>query len=371
MADLDCSTNLKCIVQRLPRHLRWKWAELVNDGLQFAEPSFRYLKEFLERQLSLATSCYGQIADGNRNNNEIPMPFLGSGNECKEATSIFCLEESESVEHKPLRMIEAEFQDKHSCETSSSEIDKEVLKATDMEIRLRNGHYEVPLTWKEDWSRLPPNRFGAERRLDSLQKKLKKDESLLKSYNQILTDHELKGYISRVPDDFSKKCRFIPHHPVINPRKPGKIRVDTKIGALIPVYDDSSQLNVLTPNHILLSRNPEQVPEIDVSLCGRYSRRWKQGQLLADTFWRRWKREYLTTLQSREKWVKRRRNLQVGDLVLVTAEPSPRNLWLMGIITGVTASCDGYIRKMDIKTPRGIVNRDVRKVCLLEGIEER
>nr|CAH8863828.1 unnamed protein product [Trichobilharzia regenti] len=166
------------------------------------------------------------------------------------------------------------------------------------------------------------------------------------SKEQVLTDESLMTYLTEV-------------ERILNSRP------------LVPVYDDSSQLDVLTPNHILLSRNPEQVPEIDVSLCGRYSRRWKQGQLLADTFWRRWKREYLTTLQSRAKWVQRHRNLQVGDLVLVTAEPSPRNRWSMGIITGVTASCDGYIRKVDIKTPRGIVNRDVRKVCLLEGIEER
>ncbi|VDQ10724.1 unnamed protein product [Trichobilharzia regenti] len=70
------------------------------------------------------------------------------------------------------------------------------------------------------------------------------------SKEQVLTDESLMTYLTEV-------------ERILNSRP------------LVPVYDDPSQLDVLTPNHILLSRNPEQVPEIDVSLCGRYSRRWK------------------------------------------------------------------------------------------------
>ena len=44
-------------------------------------------------------------------------------------------------------------------------------------------------------------------------------------------------------------------------------------------------------------------------------------------FWRRWTKEYLPTLQSSQKWVQLRKNLEVGDVVLVLEENTTRNLW--------------------------------------------
>ena len=44
---------------------------------------------------------------------------------------------------------------------------------------------------------------------------------------------------------------------------------------------------------------------------------WKQAQYLADIFWKRWILWYLPTLQVKQKWLRPRPNLAVGDLVLV------------------------------------------------------
>ena len=49
-------------------------------------------------------------------------------------------------------------------------------------------------------------------------------------------------------------------------------------------------------------------------------RRWQQIQYLSYIFWKRWSKEYLPLLQSRQKWLYPRRNLAVGDAVLVAAE---------------------------------------------------
>ena len=38
---------------------------------------------------------------------------------------------------------------------------------------------------------------------------------------------------------------------------------------------------------------------------------------MADVFWKHWLTEYLPTLQVRQKWLRPKRNLKVGDLVLV------------------------------------------------------
>ena len=82
---------------------------------------------------------------------------------------------------------------------------------------------------------------------------------------------------------------------------------------LTSVSDLPNDLDVLTPNHLLLLRSNPNVPpgvfEKSDSYC---KRRWRQVQYMADLFWKRWLKEYLPMLQERRKWNKRRRNLQAG-----------------------------------------------------------
>lgn len=42
-----------------------------------------------------------------------------------------------------------------------------------------------------------------------------------------------------------------------------------------------------------------------------------QVQSLADSFWERWRVEYLATLQPWRKWTKKKPDLQEGDIVLI------------------------------------------------------
>ena len=46
-------------------------------------------------------------------------------------------------------------------------------------------------------------------------------------------------------------------------------------------------------------------------------KKWRQTQILADHFWKRWLKEYIPALQERQKWHKPCRNAEVGDLVLL------------------------------------------------------
>ena len=39
--------------------------------------------------------------------------------------------------------------------------------------------------------------------------------------------------------------------------------------------------------------------------------------------------------------------------------------WLMRIVTGVVTQDDGLVRNVTVKTSKGLVRRDVRKLCLL------
>ena len=51
-----------------------------------------------------------------------------------------------------------------------------------------------------------------------------------------------------------------------------------------------------------------------------YKQEWKQVQSLVDTFWNRWWREYLCTLQSQRKWQNKRPDLKEGDVVLIDSQ---------------------------------------------------
>ena len=97
-------------------------------------------------------------------------------------------------------------------------------------------------------------------------------------------------------------------------------------------------------------------------------RRWKQVQYLADLFWKRWSREYLITLQKRQKWLNLRKNVQINDIILIMEDNLPRNQWCMGKIEEIFRDQDDLIRKVKIKTKNSILERPIHKtVTILEA----
>jgi uncharacterized protein YwbE len=135
---------------------------------------------------------------------------------------------------------------------------------------------------------------------------------------------------------------------------------------LVPVYDDPDEPRSLCPSDILLLHPTPTPLDSNVSLADRYKRSWRQAQHLANTFWRRWIKEYLPTLQVRHKWTREKRDIREGDLILLV-DNSPRNVWKKGIVERVLDSRDQHPRTVEVRTGNGIVRRDIRTLCLLEG----
>ena len=135
--------------------------------------------------------------------------------------------------------------------------------------------------------------------------------------------------------------------------------------------DDPRDLEPLTPNHLLLLRAGPAVPPGIFSKQDCYNkRRWRQVQYLADVFWRRWVREYLPSLQERQKWNKKRRNFAVDDVVLVLDDKKPRNSWPLGRILEVyTNTRDGLVRSVKLKTSTSELIRPINKIVLLEAAD--
>lgn len=134
------------------------------------------------------------------------------------------------------------------------------------------------------------------------------------------------------------------------------------------VSNDPNDLQPLTPNHLLLLRSGLQLPLINVTLADTYRKKWKHVQFLANCFWKRWLKEYLPTLQLRQKWTHENRNFAVGDVVLVQDANTHRGNWPMGRISKVFPGKDGLVRSVEIKTKHSVVIRPIHKICLLESV---
>ena len=138
------------------------------------------------------------------------------------------------------------------------------------------------------------------------------------------------------------------------------------------VSEEPEDLEALTLNHLLLLRS-EVPPTPGVFRKENiYSkRRWRQVQYLADQFWKRWSKEYLPLLQIRSKWHQERRNLSIGDIVLLVDDTCSRNAWLLARIIETFPNSDGCVRRVKVKTKGGILMRPIDKRVLLEADQEK
>ncbi|CAH8446602.1 unnamed protein product [Schistosoma mattheei] len=137
---------------------------------------------------------------------------------------------------------------------------------------------------------------------------------------------------------------------------------------IVPVTSDEKDDLALTPNTLLLLRDCDGLG-VECSVADRYSKRWRQVNCLANTFWRRWIKEYIPLLQVRQKWFCKHRNLKEGDVVLVANDATTRGSWPMGRVDKCETDRDGLVRTVMVRMRKGVVRRDVRKLCLLEGAE--
>ena len=89
-------------------------------------------------------------------------------------------------------------------------------------------------------------------------------------------------------------------------------------------------------------------------------------------------KEFLLLLQTRQKWTRPRKNLQVNDIVIVKDDDITRNQWKMGRVIEAKPDHDGLVQKvmLDIASPSltlegkrnqplSTLERQVRQLVLL------
>lgn len=146
----------------------------------------------------------------------------------------------------------------------------------------------------------------------------------------------------------------------------------TKISACInsrpltPMSTDPTDLTALTPSHFMSTRpivSPLEPNLADIPL-NRLSA-WQRIARLQQDFANRWRQEYFSEQQRRNKWAGTHRSMKIGDLVLIRSDTAPACRWPMGRIIQVFPGPDGHVRTCKIKTEQTEIERPITKLCLL------
>ncbi|XP_062538392.1 uncharacterized protein LOC134206680 [Armigeres subalbatus] len=129
-------------------------------------------------------------------------------------------------------------------------------------------------------------------------------------------------------------------------------------------YEDTE---ALTPNHFLLLSSsgvvqPAQLP-VDSGVAVRSN--WDQIQHLLDLFWTKWIKEYMPVISCRSKWLLETEPVKPGDLVMIV-DPGTRNSWKRGRIVRIHKGKDGVVRRADVQTNNGMLQRSVTGLAVLE-----
>ena len=131
-------------------------------------------------------------------------------------------------------------------ETANSKEDDRFLEKMRTEVKSVNGHYQLPLPFRNEAVNMPNNRQHAIKRAMWIKHKFK-DSKYHEDYVDFMNKIITQGYAAKVPesqlDVEEGKVWYLPHHGVYHPRKPEKIRV---------VFDCSSEYKGTSLNRELL-----------------------------------------------------------------------------------------------------------------------
>lgn len=139
---------------------------------------------------------------------------------------------------------------------------------------------------------------------------------------------------------------------------------------LVPLTMDPDESFIFTPEALLTQKvNSVTAPAGEFGTSDLYKRQWRQVQHLSNTFWDRWRKQFLPTLQARKKWQSVHTNIQQGSVVLLRNSQVPRNEWPLALVTQTFPSQDGKVRQVEVKVikPKGsaLFLRPVTETVLL------
>ena len=136
-------------------------------------------------------------------------------------------------------------------------------------------------------------------------------------------------------------------------------------------------LDILTPNRLLLGRNNSRGPTAPLVLTQDVKKIVQTNRDIFNAWFQSWLVSYVPSLVDAPKWFKNDRNIAEGDVVLFSkSDKEFEDLYQYGIVKSVTPSKDGRIRKVEVEyqnssesSKRSTV-RGVRDLIVIHPVDE-
>ena len=134
---------------------------------------------------------------------------------------------------------------------------RQILEETTKRV---DDRFETGLLWRQDERQFPDSYPMAVRRMKALDRKLEKNPALKENVCKQIKDYQVKGYAHKIIDaeltETPKEAVwYLPLNVVVNPRKPGKVRL---------VWDAAATVNGTSLNTELLKGPDMLVPLLRV-----------------------------------------------------------------------------------------------------------
>ena len=140
---------------------------------------------------------------------------------------------------------------------------------------------------------------------------------------------------------------------------------------------DLENLDLITPNRLILGRNNNRSPNAPITLCNDHKRLIDRNATIFRAWFKAWLTSYVPTLIERPKWHKTDEEVSIGDIVLfLKSEKEYDEQYQYGQICKIHRGRDGLIRKVDVKYKNAnedtfrVTNRGVRELVIISPIDE-
>ena len=187
---------------------------------------------------------------------KLPESVLGS--RTRHVTTLTIMDETSLHEQVTNWWSTESFGTKYQSSPKRCKQDETAIQILQNTTKRAGERYETGLLWTSPNVRLAGNFSGAQSRLRSIERKLDRNPALEEVYTLTIRDYIRKGYARKLLatdlDVQHEREWYLPHHAVISPNKPGKVRI---------VFDAAARFDGMSLNDHLLTG-----PDLANSLIG-------------------------------------------------------------------------------------------------------
>ena len=120
------------------------------------------------------------------------------------------------------------------------------------------------------------------------------------------------------------------------------------ISNISPNSQQEDLLMPLTPNHLLLGRATVEVPDFEYDESNRFSARLSYVQQVFKIWWDKWIQDVLPTLVPCKRWKDIKKNINVGDVVMMKYEGSIKNDYRLARVKETFPDHKGLVRTVKV-----------------------